>query len=117
MGSDALVNKTDQVPTLTIWQERESPSKQAKTCLVPDCGQSYGGEPRDAGEAVWGAGEGTNGGRVVREAFIRDLREEKWPAMGGVGGEHSRGGSLLFCVSLTPHASWEPAQSRGLHWG
>ena len=34
MGSDALVNRTDQVPTLTLWQETLSPTESESRSVV-----------------------------------------------------------------------------------
>ena len=52
---------------------------------------------------------GTDGDRVVREAFIQDRRAEKWPAVGDVGGECSRCDCFscvcFLCVSLTPRGN------------
>ena len=36
MGSDALVNRTDQVPTLTMWQETLSPTESESRSVVSD---------------------------------------------------------------------------------
>lgn len=60
----ALVNQTDQVPALTVHQERQSTGKQAKTRLVLDCGQSRVRKLRGLERGC------ANGGRVAGEAFI-----------------------------------------------
>lgn len=67
----------------------------------------------------WGdGGEGANGDRVLREAFIQDLRAERRPALGGAGGERSRWDCprcLLSCVSPLLHRGASPSLG-GLHW-
>ena len=42
MRSEALVNCTDQVPALTIWQETLSPPESESRSVVSDCVQPHG---------------------------------------------------------------------------
>lgn len=51
---------------------------------------------------------------MVREAFIRDRREEQVPAHGRGSRESSRQGCLLSCIFCTPHASWGLEQGASL---
>lgn len=93
MGSDGIceLNRPGPSPHSVAGK---TASKQANTCLVLDRQQSCVRKLR----GLERGGGGASGGRMVREAFIRDLREEKMPASEVQRGQRSRRGRLLSCL-------------------